>query len=212
MTLEEEKLKVSYEHRLQLWRIVIEKVLLGILLGLVVLAADMLMEQFRSNLSRERFLLESRLTALQALRQSYSSLSTHMWYVAHEKKELSEKRLLAHGKNLDDFMHVANKWSLLFSERFTKGIDQHIWLHQAVAQRYSILTPDHWSFVSDVFDDFDHITRAALWEETLGVRPPPEGRRFEMEAWSSNDMNTKGPKAFFERNFEKWKQQNKKTP
>jgi len=101
MTLEDEKLKVLYEHRLQVWRIVIEKGLLGILLGLAVLAANMLIEDFKSDLSRQRFLLESRLTALQALRESYSLLSNHLWHLAREDKATSEKRLLpAYGKDL----------------------------------------------------------------------------------------------------------------
>jgi hypothetical protein len=78
MTLDEEKLKLDYEHRLQAQRIVIEKGLLGILLAIAVLAANMLIENFKSDLSRQRFLLESRLVALQALRESYSVLSDHM--------------------------------------------------------------------------------------------------------------------------------------
>ena len=67
------------------------------------------------------------------------------------------------------------------------------------------VTREHWQFLSEVFEDFDHITRAALWEETLGVRSRVEGRRFEMEAWSFDDVNKKGSKAFFDVNFDKGK-------
>ena len=48
MTLPEERQKALYEHRLQVWRIVVEKGLLGILLGLAVLAANILIENFKS--------------------------------------------------------------------------------------------------------------------------------------------------------------------
>lgn len=205
MTLDEEKLKVMYEHRLQVWRIVIEKGLLGILLGLAVLAANMLIEDFKSDLSRQRFMLESRLTALQDLRESYSLLSNHLWHLAREDKATSEKRLLpAYGKDVDKFIQLANKWSPLFSASFNKAIEQHVYTHTAVSQGNVKVTREHWHFLSDVFDDFDHVTRAALWEETLGVRSPVEGRRFELEAWSFDDVNNKGTKAFFDANFDKW--------
>ena len=52
MTLKEEKLKTLYEHRLTVRQIVIEKILLGALLGLAAFAANIVIENFKSDLHR----------------------------------------------------------------------------------------------------------------------------------------------------------------
>lgn len=206
MTLDDEKLKADYEHRLQLLRILVEKGLLGLLLGLAVLAANMLVEDFKSDLARQKFLLENRLTALQTLRESYSTLSNHLWRLVEERNPISTKRLLKpYGADFDKFIHLANRSSLLFSAAFRKAIDQHIWIHTATSEGQSEVSREHTDFLSEVFEDFDHVTRAALSEDTPEVRTPAQGRRFELEVWSFSQVNEKGAKAYFEVNFQKWR-------
>jgi hypothetical protein len=206
MTFQQEKLKIRYEHKLQVWRIVIEKALLGILLALGALAANVIMENYRSDLSRQRFLLESRLTALQALRESCSPLTNHTWRLAQDKKGTAEKLSLAtYEEDLEKFMHLANMWNLLFSVRFNEAIERHFWTHQAMARGLCEVKPEHWPFLSDDFENFDHITRQELWEETRRIPCPVRDERFELEPWSFDELNKKGIKAFFDANLDKWR-------
>jgi hypothetical protein len=59
--------------------------------------------------------------------------------------------------------------SPLFSVGFNKAVQQHVYTHAAVSDGGVVVTRDHWPFLSDVFEDFDNVTRAALWEETVDL-------------------------------------------
>jgi len=143
--------------------------------------------------------------ALQALRESISPLQNHLWHLAQGQKGTPEKPLLAtYEADLVKFMHLGNRWNVVFSARFNEAIQRHIWTHEAIAHRHSEVQREHWPFLFDVFQNFDQATREALWDETLGIRSPIQGGRFELEPWSSEELNEKGIKAFFEANLDKW--------
>nr|VFK29929.1 MAG: hypothetical protein BECKMB1821I_GA0114274_101260 [Candidatus Kentron sp. MB]VFK75002.1 MAG: hypothetical protein BECKMB1821H_GA0114242_101360 [Candidatus Kentron sp. MB] len=70
-----EKNLAKYKHKLQLYRIILEKMLLAAILVIVVYIGNYYLEEHKNSLTTEKFLLESRLTALKELASTHSQLS-----------------------------------------------------------------------------------------------------------------------------------------
>ncbi len=204
MTLQEEKEKAQFEHTLELKRILIEKVLLGVLIGIAVLGANFLLERFKSDLSRERFLLESRMAAIQALRDSYGSLHNHVLHIAQDEPKEAEKRRAAHKAELEKFVMLVNRSSLLFPPGFNDAMAQQVWIHAAISKG-AAMNVERWQFLAEVSNCFEEITRLVVTEEALGTRLTG----FQLEMWSAEEIDTKGSGAYFDANYEKWQKSRK---
>lgn len=204
MTLQEEKERLSYEHRLKLWRIFINKLLLGLLIAAVAYFGNILLEDYKSKLTNQKFLLESRLSALRTIRNSYSHLSLHMINLINSSDLPEKYDLVPYQKAVSTSMNLANEYCMLFSEEFDKKIRYHMWLHDCIAKGYVPISMKHYSFACSIFKHFDILTRNALWEETLGVAKSVTNGSFEFEDWDIERMAKEGPKKFFKSNFKRW--------
>jgi len=194
--------KIQLEHKYQVRRLWLDKILLGLIIGVVVFFASMYMENFKNTLNKDRFLLESRLTALKEIRDKYSELSSDYYYLSKAKEDEKEQIRIAYKGRLDVFMATLNKWSILFSDKFARQVEFHYWSHQAPAHDKYNLKPEHTEYGSYMFDDFDNLTRIALWEETLGESPKGYGLiTFE----DKEDIGD-----FFETNYKSWKKKQQK--
>lgn len=191
--------KIKLEHKYELRRLIVDKVLLGLIVGAVAFLGTMYLEHFKSSLTQGRFLLESRVSALNELRNEYSILSSDYFYLAKADDNSREDLRKQYKTHLDAFMATINKWSILFSEEFGDEIEYHYWFHQAPAHGNIALSKEHMDYGSEIFDDFDYLTRTALWEEAIGTgEKVTEYSGFNFE--DKEDL-----KEFFEHNYSKWK-------
>lgn len=142
MCTDADEKKILLEHKYQVRRLWLDKILLGLIVGVFGIFASMYMEsfknglnhdmetfknglsvdmeRFKNSLNRNRFLLESRLTALREIRKKYSVLSADYFYLARAKEGEKEGRRNQYKNDLDLFMSSVNEWTMLFSEQFNK--------------------------------------------------------------------------------------------
>jgi len=208
MNLNEEKQKVKYEHSLNVWRIILEKALLGVVIAGIAYVGNLYIEEHKSSLTHQRFMLECRLDGLKAIRSGYSDLSRNM--IMLMKNPADEAILKTYQELYYKFNEVANEWNMLFSEKFVDSVQYHSWFHHAVASGSVTLSGDHYAFAFDVFNHFDDLTRKALWEETLGISKDVSISVFSFVEYTPEKMKKKGAKQFFEENYNKWLQDSKK--
>ncbi len=204
MTLDEEREKANHAHNLEVKRILLDKLLFGVLIVLTGLIANMIFEGYKSDLAKTQFLLERRLEALKDLRVSFSKLSHHAFAEAFDA---GAPQAEAYAQEVGAFFHLINRWAFLFSEDFNRDLTHHAWIHQAIAAPDVKLTQEHWGFIVDVAEAFDTATRTALNVEVLGTPPQSQSKQFKIQVWKSEDVRTKGTAQFFQDNFNTWQKE-----
>lgn len=205
MTFAEEKKKARLEHRLAIWRMIWDKLALGAVLAVVALVGQMLLVDYESALTKERFVLQTRLESLQALRKAYSRVvDTHTYYAARAGSDMSDEQKKKYTEALQSFMNVANQRLILFSTDFDMRVNHHVWIHEAIIQGGVGFDMSKWAFAVDVINNFDELTRIALSEEKLDVKTDGGDGIFQFVPWTSSEVVQKGSKAFFEANYKKW--------
>lgn len=204
MNLKEEKEKELYSHKLEVRRILLNKLLLALVIAIIAFAGKIYLEDYRADLVQRRFLLENRLTGLKNIRTAYSCLVRNMIYCIN----LDPKRKLEihseYQNALAKFLDVGNQWTMLFSDRIGRLLRYHAWIHESVAYEHVHLDKSHYLFLGEIFEHFDQITRIALWEETFGVENKQLKTSFEFEEWNTEKIKESGPKEFFTVNKNKW--------
>lgn len=207
MTLDEEKEKSTYSHKLEIRRIWLDKFLLAVLIGLAGLIGNFIFEGYKSDLAKTQFLLETRLEALKDIRVSFSKLVPHAYA---ETVRSGSAQPGAYQQDVQEFMHTINRWGFLFSDEFTQELSHYAWLHEAIAGPNIQLGMEHWGFLMDTAQAFDASTRTALNVEVLGTPPQAKVDHFRLRLWRAEDVLAKGTTELFRDNLSKW-QQEKKT-
>ena len=68
MNLDEEKEKARFVYRLELRKIIVDKMLFGVILVIFGMITNILIENYRSDLTKDQFLLEERLNAIKNIK------------------------------------------------------------------------------------------------------------------------------------------------
>jgi len=84
MTLDEEKTKSLYEHKLSVKRIIIEKGFLALIIIIAGIVGNMLIESYKSENIKKRFNYETKWFASNEIRSSYSDITT-LYYALSQK-------------------------------------------------------------------------------------------------------------------------------
>jgi hypothetical protein len=206
MTLDEEKEKSRFDFKLQLIKIFFDKVLLGLVVVVLALGADMVLENYKDDMVKKRFLLESRLNGILAIRESYDKLSNCVYTYCH-KIPVEENDRTNYQNNIDDFIKITNRWGVLFSDDFRIVINRHTWLHDGIASTDgNDFSTGYWAFAVDVFNSFDDMARRALWKEIDGDSEKPKPGLFTLVEWDSSKASKHTGKEYLDENIKKWKQ------
>lgn len=78
---------------------------------------------------------------------------------------------------------------MLFSSEFGVSISHHILLHAAIINGSRTLKEGHFAFLFATFNDFDELTRRALWQETLDRPEEKKGGAFSIAIWDSEKLS-----------------------
>lgn len=101
--------------------------LLGILLGIIAYSGNIYLEKYKNSLTKERFLLENRLTALKELSETHGKLTQETIAFIRTNKE---KHDLESYKNLiEEFDKRLTKWKALFSWKLDMNLTAYTWFH-----------------------------------------------------------------------------------
>jgi hypothetical protein len=210
MSLKDEKVKLDYSHQLEIKRIWLDKLLIGVLIVLAGFTANIVLENYKSELIKSQFLLDKRLEALKDIRMIFSRLTQHAHDVMVAKPESVDAQLKAYQDDINNFVHNGNEWGFLFSDNFNQEVNQYMWIHEAVARGKIKLTGNYQGFLDDVSAAFDTATKTALAVEVFGNPQPAHAAYFHVKTWTPDQVHKLGLDKFFLENFSKWKQQ--RTP
>jgi len=195
-------------HRLEVKRIWLDKFLFAIIVALIIgafgFAGKIYFENYKADITKQRFLLEHRLAGLKSIRSAYSCISRNMIDCIDADSNRKKEIYPIYRKKIKGFTDVCNEWNMMFSETFDRILRQHLWIHEAIAKNLVDLNRDHWPFIAEIFNDFDRLTRIGLWEETFGSKQGRFNGKFILVEISTEEMKKIGPHGYFNRNFENW--------
>ena len=109
---------------------------------------------------------------------------------------------------IDNFIKVTNEWSMLYPENFSKTLAGHNYVHHAIAYKTIVLTKDHLHFLFSICQNFDYVTRIALYKSTLGQKEKTDTGIFEFHKDSVDNLIKLNSKEFFDINLKKHKKEN----
>jgi hypothetical protein len=207
LSLAQEKEKLEHGHRLEKRRIWLDKCLLAVLIGFAGFLGNWIFEDYKSDLAKTQFLLETRLEALKQIRDAYGVLVHHSFAKTVDVKSADAA---SYGKDVRTFMQAINKWGFLFSDQFTRELAHYAWIHQALAEPAVTLEKRNWGFVMAISQAFDASTRTAVNVEVLGTEENDDGPRFRLRMWEPEEVEKKGVSALFLDNLKTWEEARKR--
>lgn len=202
LSLDEQKQLAAFDHRLQLKRIWIEKVLFALLIVLFTLSGNIIIEKYKRTEEISQFLLNGRLIALQDIRAKFSTLTHRMGHQV-EHQVLTPLDRETYIQDIKDFRDSVNKSSLLFPHTFSDIADKHAWIHMHAA-RSGPLELKYQPFLDDLFQDFDVLSRRALFGETPDSKSSEKPVFFTFEAWDEKRLGREGLKKFWDSTYNQW--------
>ena len=202
------------EHRLEWRRMWWEKGLLAFVIAAALFFGNLIIENFKTDLTVSKFLLEERLKGLKAIRAAYSEVTECMQCcfpsTSNCKYKQYDELFEKYQSKLINFGNVVNEWSMLYPDDFSKTLTGHFYIHSAIAYKKIVLTKDHFYFLSSVCRNFDYVTRIALYKSTLGQNEKRDTGIFEFHKDSMDKLIKLSPKKFFDINLEKHNKENPK--
>src|SRR5712692_6501593 len=199
--IDAEKEKARYVHRLEVRKLIIDKLFLGLILFALAFAANMAIERYRSESTREAFLLQKRLEAVSAVRAAYAEMYDNFdSFTVIRKGERPKDYRERYNESIDAFALSQSRWSTLLSPEFNAQLDFHLWTHLAFLDRDVAKSAEHRDFVYDLYQHFGFICR-----RELGIATGAKERVFEFEEWSHAEADKKGSEAFLAANLAKWR-------
>lgn len=106
------------EHKLHVRRIVLDKVLIGILIIIVGAVANYTLEKYKSKETERRYRLTEQYKAALTVYEKAGALHTHYSQYCDDQKGHSEF-IASHKVHLDKFANAVNSVDFLFSHKFT---------------------------------------------------------------------------------------------
>lgn len=200
MNKTEENPQLRYEHKLQLQRLILDKLLIGLLILIVGFAANLIIERYRVQSTRERFLLEKKLEAIQKISEAYFSMH-NTFDGLMLRTHLNDGHYKSMRTQIDDFINVWTHNSVILSSRFTKQMDYVTWIYIALAGMELEKMRDYRVFFFDVYSRFYSLTK-----EELGLEQEESSSQFGFVEWPVEKADAMGADLYLEANYKKWQE------
>jgi hypothetical protein len=196
MDIEMEKQKLKYAFRLDMKKMIVDKLLLGLVILTVGFFANMAIERYRSSLTEAKFLLEKRLEAVQAICKAYSDMFNtydEATVVRKPVKKVKERFV----RQTSSFQESATRWGVTLSKEFSLQLNYFAWIYIALQEHLD--TEKYRDFVFDLNEHFHLLCR-----REIGTEKGMEPGGFSFERWTFRQGETEGALAFLEVNYRKW--------
>jgi hypothetical protein len=216
MNINVEKAKAKFVYGLELRKIILDKVLFGILLLIFGMVTNVLLENYRNNLTKERFLLEQQLDAINNIKSAHDELvdifdtatvGTHI-----KDKPISDEVKKQFQKKLDTFILQTNKFNVLFPKNFDRQMTFFVWSYSGsideVLNKWVSMSEEdritNRTFVNETRKLFYDLCR-----ESLGFDKETRSTDFVFEDWSFSKGSQYGSNAYYQTNFKNWQSMNR---
>jgi len=198
MNLEQEKEKARYEHRLEVRKMVIDKLLLGIVVLALGFFADMAIENYRRHSTEQQFFLEQKVDAVKNIRKAYAAMNDAFdafTLVSTRLEDYREKFKTA----IDRYNLTATEYGVLLSPQYLHNLDYHLWIYEAMDFEDVAKQKQYREFFYDLNNQFQTVTKIEL-----GVLDRKDANVFAFVEWSFKQADTLGAQSFFQANYKKW--------
>jgi len=179
-TLEADLIKIRLEHKLSVRRMVLDRILLGLLVGLAAFVADLIVEKFKANISESRFFLEQRHAAATAFRKKLALVSNKSLQQTEFACQLDPGRKVSRvplKQAVADAGDYLNSASLLFGKAYLDRMERVLNIFGGAAAEKTIIKCEHRFFFIELTNYATHITREEVMSEGAtswsGFTPEP---------------------------------------
>jgi hypothetical protein len=194
--------KIRLEHRLTVRRMVIDRVLLGLLVGLAGLVANLLVENFKTAATESQFFMQQRHIAATNFRQKFSRIlseslrQTEFPCLLDPSKRTSRSSLM---EAVAAAVDQIDSSSLLFSRTYLDRVDSVLNVFGGAAAEEVVIKCEHRLFFAELADYVTHLTR----QEVLLDRTS-NWNGFVPEPVSREALERMGSIKYHNLNFQKW--------
>lgn len=206
MEFKSEKEKLQFQHRQDLRKLVVDKLLIGIILIVLGFIVNMLLENYKSDSIRDRFLLEKKLEAIQKISNAYMEMNN-----AFDSATLAETLSAEDHANLDGvvqhYISEWTNWAVILSTSYRKQLDYITWLYLGMASYELTQMRAYREYQLQLFVTFNYISQQELG---LVESAPPD--RIHFVEWSIQQANERGSREFLAVNFDRWKKRETAKP
>jgi len=201
MDIKLEKEKARYTHKLEIRKLVIDKIILGAIIVALAFVGNMLFEKYRSSLTEQRFFLEKKFDALNQVRREFSEmLQLFSFCTRKSAQEPPKDYQKKFHQSIEDAVLAVNSASLLLPLELEKELEFNIWIHSAIHFKDVAKCKDYREFVSYLFDQFMNSLKIEA-----GSLSKHSKKCFPFVEWSWEKTDKLGTVAFLEATFNKWK-------
>lgn len=195
--------KIALEHKLSVKRMVIDKVLLGLLVGLAGVAANLLIENFKARTTEAQFFLEQRHAAATNFRKTLSEIVRESLRQTEfpctldpSSRDIDRAPIL---KAVSIAVDQLDSSSLLFSRDYLERVDRVLNIFGGVAAKDVKITCNHRLFFLELADYATYLTR-----QEVSLDRPSRWNGFVPAIVSREELEHMGSIEYQELNFQKW--------
>ncbi len=194
--------KLLLDHRLRVRRLLLDRLLIGLLLVILGFVSSHLLENYKTQSTQSRFFLEKRLGAASDIRAKLGTV-TGAYFAASaapcQGRPINPKEVLALRAALAQFVEALNASALLLSTDYSNSANRVAKVFAGVAAEPMAVPCDSREFVSELADFLTHLTR-----QQLGLADRITWKGFVPVAMSIEEMNQIGAAEYFRRNLQAW--------
>ena len=200
MDIDKEKQKALYLHKLDVRKLVYDKLLIGLLIAVIAFIGSMLVESYKAGFVKERFWLEKRLSAISEIMDKYAKMDYVYQDISTPRPSQPnadniEGRYIV---TINALLKSGNENKHLLSEDFTNELQNHIIIHSLIQQCDVKTIYKYSDFISGLSSDFVY-----LCEEELDVPIRNNVKRFPFLENNWVKVLTMGKK-YLDSEFERW--------
>jgi hypothetical protein len=202
MKIEDEKNLALLKHKLEFRRIIFEKVLLGAIVVLLGLSANIVVENYRAKLTQQKFYIEKKFEALTKINESYNKMTLELFNMTNP--QITNKFLFSKefNKISDEFNKVFGCWSVILSEKFTNQTIYHYWIYVGINNERSA---SNFSGFRDFVSSYLMGSYGNLLEHELNQDNEIDNIGFQLDEWSYDKIDKKGAQSYAISQLNKWK-------
>ena len=193
--------RIRLEHRLDIRRILVDRLLIGVLVALVGFIASLAVEHFKATTSETRYFLEKRLEAGTAIRAALTDVESAAIKLTIKPCTLSveeppsTEEMMA---SLEEMVDQLNDSALLFSEEYLLDAHRVVNLFSGAAAEPSTITCESRYFFSDIGDYLTHRTKTEVHGEG------ENWNGYEPLEMTKEEIDETGVAKYHQRNMAAW--------
>jgi hypothetical protein len=207
MNIDFEKEKAKYQHKLELFRLIIDRLLMGIILVGLGFAFNIALEDYKRKQTEQQFYLEKKFEAVNAIRTAYMKVFNAYYVSTIADKDKSKAFFFRKEPNIEYFDAIVNfnetmtKYDIVLSERFFELAQANSVILEGMYYKEPTQRYEYREFLYHIGEILTDQCRIEL-----GLSSELQGKKlFPIEKMKFEEIHSKGSPHFLNINYEKWK-------